>query len=158
MPLNIFASLVLGIGFTNGLRTLTPVAVLCWSARLGSLPLKQTPFAFLTHPVSIGVFTAMAVGELVGDKMPKIPPRTDLVPLFARTTFGGAVGAALASVAGRPLWLGAVVGAVGALVGTYAGFGARRALTKKACLPDMPVALAEDALAIGGALFVASRF
>ncbi len=122
------------------------------------MPLGQTPFKFLTHPVSLGVFTALAVGELIGDKLPKTPPRTDLFPLIARASFGGAAGAALAAVAGRPLWMGVVAGAVGALFGTYAGFGVRRALTKGAGLPDLPIALAEDALAIGGACLVASRF
>ncbi len=158
MPLKTFASLVLGIGFTNGLRTLTPVAVLCWGARLGWLPLAQTPFAFLAKPVSLGVFSALAVGELIGDKLPKTPPRTDAFPLIARIGFGAGVGLALASVAGRPLWAGGLLGGLGALAGTFAGFYARRALTKGAGLPDLPVALAEDALTISGAYLIASRF
>ena len=157
MPLAAFASSILGIGFFNGLRTLTPVAVLCWGARLGWLPLGQTPFKFLTHPVSLGVFTALAAGELIGDKLPKTPPRTDLVPLLGRFSFGTGVGAALASVAGKPVWWG-LLGGAAAIAGSFAGFHARRALTKQAGLPDLPVALAEDALAIGGSFLLASRF
>ncbi len=158
MQLTTFASLTLGFGFLNGLRTLTPVAVLCWGTRLGWLPLGQTPFSFLTHPVSLGVFTALAAGELIGDKLPKTPPRTDAFPLLARCGFGAGVGTVLASVAGRPLWLGGLLGGVAAIAGAFAGFYARRALTKGAGLPDLPVALAEDALAIGGAFLIVSRF
>ncbi len=157
MPLTTFASLVLANGFLNGLRTLTPVAVLCWGARLGWLPLGQTPFKFLTHPVSLGIFSALAVGELIGDKLPKTPPRTDLFPVIGRFCFGAGVGAALASVAHKPLWLG-LLGGVGAVAGTFFGFHARRYLTKAKGLPDLPIALAEDVLAVGGAFAIASRF
>ena len=97
------------------------------------------------------------MGELIGDKLPKTPPRTDLFPVIARFAFGTGVGAALAAVAHKPLWLG-VLGGVGALVGTFAGFHARRSLTKQAGRPDLPIALAEDALAIGGSFLIASRF
>ncbi len=158
MPLTIFASLVLSFGFLNGLRSLTPVAVLCWGARAGWFSLAHTPFAFLTHPVSLVVFSVLAVGELVGDKLPQTPSRAGLCPLTARTLFAAGCGAALATVAGSRLPLAAVLGAVGAIAGTFAGYAARRALTQPGRLPDLPVALTEDAITIGGALFVVSRF
>ncbi len=158
MPLTAFATLVLGLGFTNGLRTLVPVTALCWGAHFHWFSFAQTPFAFLANPISLGVFSAMAVGELIGDKLPNTPARTQAFPLAARIGFGAACGAALASLAGSSLPLGGVLGGLGALAGAFAGFGLRRTLTKSAGLPDPPVALAEDALALAGAFFVVSRF
>ena len=159
MPLPLFTSLLLAQGFTNGLRTLTPVAVLCWGARFGWYSFAHTPFVFLAHPVSLAVFSILAIGELIGDKLPKTPSRVSLFPLIGRAVFGAGTGGALAAVAGASLPLGIVVGLVGAMVGAYSGFLLRRAITTpRGSLPDMPVALVEDAIAIGGALFVASRF
>ncbi len=158
MPLTAFASLVLGLGFVNGLRTLVPVTALCWGAHLHWISFAQTPFAFLANPISLGVFSAMAVGELIGDKLPKTPARTKPFSLAARLGFGATCGAALASIAGASLPAGAVLGALGALAGSYAGLGLRRALTGGAGLSDPPVALTEDALALAGAFFIVSRF
>lgn len=158
MPFPLLASLIFALGFTNGLRTLTPVAVLCWGAHLKWFPFAHTPFAFLAHPVSLIVFTLLAIGELIGDKLPKTPSRVSAFPLIGRAAFGGACGAALATLAGATLLIGIVLGAVGALIGAYAGFLLRRTLTQPGKLPDLPIALVEDVIAIGGAVFVVSRF
>jgi len=167
MPLTTFASLILGFGFLNGLRTLTSVAAICWGTRLHWFSLGQTPFAFLENPISLGVFSALAVGELIGDKLPKTPPRTDTFPLLARMAFGAGCAAALTFAAAKRQQLPspsitfiasmAAIAAAGALAGTFAGFMARRSLTKQAGLPDLPVALVEDALTIGGSLLIVSR-
>ncbi len=176
MPLTTFASLVLGFGFLNGLRTITPVAAICWGARLHWISLGQTPFAFLENPISLGVFSALAVGELIGDKLPKTPPRTDTFPLLARMAFAAGCAAALTFAVAKggeaappgvtsigsitstaSVTSMAAIAAVGALAGAFAGFLARRSLTKQAGLPDLPVALVEDALAIGGSLLIVSR-
>lgn len=182
MPLTLFGSLVLSLGFLNGLRALTPVAVLCWGARMGWFSLAHTPFAFLQNPISLVVFSALGTGELIGDKLPKTPPRTQLFPLLARAAFGAGCGAAVAAISGINLLAGsqtesgssssssshswtalplagaAILGAVGAVLGTFIGYSVRRALTRPGRLPDLPVALAEDAITIGGALFIVSRF
>ena len=147
MPPALLFSLIAVLGFTGGLRTLTPVAVLCWGAHLGWFSLAHTPFFFLAHPVSLLVFTVLALGEYIGDKLPNTPSRVSAFPLIGRSAFGAACGAVLATIAG------AVPG------GFQLGMPLlRRSLTKGAGLPDLPVALAEDAVAIGGALFVVSRF
>ncbi len=158
MPIALLASLVFVLGLLNGLRTLTPVAVLCWGAHLGWFPLAHTAFAFLAHPVSLIVFSLLAVGELIGDKLPKTPSRVSLFPLIGRGVFGAGCGAALATIAGAALPVGILLGAVGAVVGAYSGFLLRRTLTRPGRLPDFPVALVEDAIAIGGAFFIVSRF
>ena len=158
MPLALLISLVLALGFLNGLRTLTPAAVLCWGARLHWYSFAHTPFAFLAHPVTLWIFTALAIGELIGDKLPQTPARTSPPGLISRIFFGAGSGAALTALAAAPLLLGAVVGATGAVVGAYLGYLVRRALTVRAGLPDLPIALLEDAIAVGGAFFIVSRF
>jgi len=52
---------------------------------------------------------------------------------------------------------GIVAGAIGAVVGTYGGYFARTGAVKATHLPDFVVALAEDAVAILGAIFIVSR-
>ncbi|RRA47336.1 DUF4126 family protein [Acidipila sp. EB88] len=158
MPLPLLAALIFAFGCFNGLRTLTPAAALCWGAHLGWFSFAHTPFAFLDHPASLIIFSLLAIGEWIGDKLPNTPSRVTTFPLISRAVFGGACGAALATLAGAGLFVGLVMGAVGAIVGSYAGFLLRRAMTRRGGLPDLPVALVEDLIAIGGSFFVASRF
>jgi len=56
------------------------------------------------------------------------------------------------------LVLGAVLGAVGGLLGAFAGYKARTGLVKALKVPDIVIALLEDAVAIGGAFLIVSRF
>ena len=52
---------------------------------------------------------------------------------------------------------GAIAGAIGGVAGTFAGYTVRRHLTVVRKLPDLAVALAEDVIAVGLAVLVASR-
>ncbi len=104
------------------------------------------------------MFTVLALGEYIGDKLPKTPARITTFPLIGRIVFGGACGAAIAVIAGAPLFVGVLVAAVGAVVGAYVGFLVRRSLTSNGRIPDLPVALVEDAITLAGAFFVVSRF
>jgi uncharacterized membrane protein len=56
------------------------------------------------------------------------------------------------------LALGAVIGIVGALAGTYGGYYARTGLVRALKVPDLVIAILEDIVAIGGGLFIVSRF
>jgi uncharacterized membrane protein len=64
---------------------------------------------------------------------------------------------ALATSAGGSQIASAIVGVVGALVGTYGGYHIRHALVAQAHLPDFAVALAEDFIAIAGGLLIVSH-
>lgn len=136
------------LGVSTGLRSFTPLAVAAWFARMGKLPLQGTWASWIGHPASVGVFTAAALGEYIGDKLPGTPSRTAPVPLIGRIAFGGMVGAILATAFRRPLAGGIALGALGAVAGSYGGYYARRGLTKGAGLPDMPVALSGDVTAV----------
>ena len=54
---------------------MTPIAVLCWFAYRGHLPLAGTWGQWAGRPVSVIVFAVLAVGELIGDKLPMTPNR-----------------------------------------------------------------------------------
>ena len=103
---------------------------------------------FMRSPKATAVLKVAAAGELVGDKLPMTPARTEPGPLAGRAMSGALCGAALNRSARQSTLLGAVVGALGAVAGAYAFYYLRRELTHKQGLPDVWVALAEDALAL----------
>ena len=144
------------IGFVCGLRSMTAPAVVCWGARLGWLSLAGSWLNFLTHPVALMIFTLCTIGELIADKFPNIPSRTQIGPLGFRIVFGGICGAALAFSAHAMLAAGVAAGAVGAVAGAYLGYGYRHWSTGK--IPALMAALLEDAVAVGTGFIVISRF
>ena len=72
-----------GIGIVAGLRSLLAPAVVAWAAHFGWLNLHGSPLAFMGSTIAVAVFSLFAIGELVGDKLPKTPKRTALAPLSA---------------------------------------------------------------------------
>ncbi|MBA2553053.1 MAG: hypothetical protein H0V10_05050 [Geodermatophilaceae bacterium] len=90
---------------------------------------------------------ALVLGELVGDKLPSAPSRLAMQALIPRLVLGATGGAALAWRDGRSRPAAALAGLAGAAVGSVAGLRYRQA-AKQRGLPDLPVALAEDALAL----------
>jgi uncharacterized membrane protein len=148
------------LGLATGCRSMMPIAVVCWFARLGHLEVAGSWAFWLANPISVAVFTLFALGELIGDKLPFIPNRTDIGPLFARIVFGGLIGAAVAT-GENFYWLGgALTGALSAWAGTLLGFHIRRNLTKTRGLRDLSVALTEDVIVTAAsiaAMFLATR-
>lgn len=140
------------LGVSAGLRSFTPLAVISWFAYLGKLPLENTWASWLAHPASVGITTAAAVGEYVGDKLPNTPNRTSPLGLIGRLALGGMVGAVVASAFKRPVVGGVAMGAVGSLAGTYGGFYIRKGLTHGAGLADLPVAITGDSAAVALAI------
>jgi uncharacterized membrane protein len=104
------------------------------------------------------IFTVLAVVELITDQLPSTPSRLKPPGLIARVIMGGLSGSCLAAAGGQLIALGAVLGAVGGVAGAFLGYGVRTHLVKGRKIPDLPVALLEDAVAIGGAIFIVSRF
>lgn len=108
---------------------------------------------FMRSPATATLLKIAAAGELIGDKLPMTPARTQPGPLSGRALSGALCGAALNRSARRNTAAGAVLGALGAVVGAYAFYALRRELTQDG-LPDVIVAIAEDALAVTGGLAV----
>ena len=136
------------LGFCTGLRTMTPMAILCWFAYFHHLPLRHSWAFWCASWVTAIVFTILAAGELIGDKLPQTPKRTAPFPLIARIGFGGLVGALAATGLRGAAIEGILLGAIAALVGTYVGYEVRCMLKQSFGFPDMPIALAEDVLTI----------
>jgi uncharacterized membrane protein len=144
------------LGIIAGLRSMTPLAAVAWGARLGWLHLDGTPLAFLGSAAAAYLLTALMLAELVADKLPRTPSRTRPGPFIGRIVTGGLAGAALLGGTGGLLALGALLGALGAVAGTLGGYKARTGLVRMLGVPDYVVALAEDAVAVGGACLILS--
>jgi uncharacterized membrane protein len=147
-------ALAFAIGFADGLRCLTPPAVVSWAARLGFIDLEGTWLAFLGYAATPYIFTVLALAELVGDKLPTTPSRKAPLGLTARLVLGALTGAALVAAAHQSWILGAVPGALGGLAGAVIGYEIRTRSVRRLGCPDWMVALAEDAVAVGGAILI----
>jgi len=118
------------LGVAGGLRTFMPPAALV--VRQGR-PSGRAGTALVVA----------AAGELIGDKLPQMPSRTDSRGLAARFTSSGACGFALAGPRG------AGVAGASAMAGAFAGFHARRWLGRRTGWPDPACAVVEDGVAVG---------
>jgi uncharacterized membrane protein len=147
-----------GIGVVAGLRSLTAPAVVAWAAHLGWIDLHNSHLAFLGSTTTVYILSAMALGELVADKLPFTPNRTAALGLGARIISGAVCGAAFCATTGQSVALGAIIGAFGGVAGAFAGYEVRHRIVQRLRVPDFVIALLEDALAIGGGFFLASRF
>ena len=156
------ASLVLVLAFLigalAGLRSLTAPAVVAFAAHQGWMNLRNTALSFMGSTAALAIFALLALGELVADKLPSTPSRTAPLGLGARIVTGGLCGACVALAGSQSLILGAVLGIVGGLAGTYGGYQARTGLVKALRVPDFMIAVIEDVVAIGGSLLIVSRF
>lgn len=149
MTLHVLALL---IGVIAGLRAMTAPAAASWAAWLGFLSLQGSPLSWLGHFVAPWILSVLAIGELVADKLPKTPSRKVPVQFGTRIVTGAVAGAAIGAI-GPGLWLGAVLGVIGAVIGTYGG-AAMRARLAASFGRDLPAALIEDVIAVGGAVLI----
>jgi uncharacterized membrane protein len=140
------------IGVIAGLRTFTAPAAVSWAAHLGWLPLQNTPLAFLGFAATPYVLTLLAVAELIADALPMTPSRKRPMSFAARLVSAALSGAAIGA-AGGALTAGLVAGVIGTIIGTLAGYEARIRLAK-AIGRDLPAALLEDLIAVGGAALI----
>jgi len=146
-----------GIGWVAVLRSLLAPAAVARAAHLGWLHLQGTALSFMGSKVALIIFSLLAIGELIGDKLPKTPRRTAVAPLIARMITGGLCGACIFVSSSQSLAIGAVPGAVGAVAGAFAGYEIRKRLVTQLKVPDLFIALPEDLIAISLALFLVSR-
>jgi uncharacterized membrane protein len=141
------------LGLATGLRSMTPMAVLCWFAYLGFLPVEGTWASWTARVASVAIITVLAVCELVADKLPRTPNRIAPGPLLVRLVLGGLAGSIAATAMNGPGLEGVLLGLIGAALGAFAGFMIRRDVVQTVGCPDWPVALAEDLLTILSSLF-----
>jgi uncharacterized membrane protein len=149
--------LALGIGIVAGLRSLLAPAVVAWAAHFDWLNLNGSPLAFMGSRTAVAIFSVLAIGELIADKLPKTSKRTSLVPLLARILTGGLCGACLWAAAGQSLPAGALLGGTGGVIGAFVGYEIRRRVVNNLHIKDLYVAFCEDLFAIALAYFLVWR-
>src|SRR5262245_7931746 len=126
MSLNYVFVLALGIGIIAGLRSLTAPAVVAWAAHLNWLNLHGSPLAFMGSTTAVVIFSVLAFGELIADKLPTTGKRTAPAPLVARIITGGLSGACLCASTGQSLFVGGLLGGLGGVIGAFLGYSIRR--------------------------------
>ncbi len=99
----------------------------------------------------------LSLAELVTDQLPKTPSRKVPMQFSARVVSGGLCGTAL-GVSGGTWIAGLVVGVIGAIAGTLGGSEFRTRLVAGSGGRGLPIALLEDAIAIGGAILIVMSF
>ena len=130
------------LGAVSGLRTFTPPAALALRGRLGGSRTRRALVLLCGRPA-------------VGDKLATTPPRNDAPSLAARVVSGALVGRTLAASRGC-VGAGARAGAATAAATTFLAERGRARLGERTGIADPLIGLAEDLLAVGGAL-AASR-
>lgn len=152
------------IGFMAGLRSATPLGAIAWAQKWGWLR-PQGLFAKSGSTPARALLTLGTAGELVADKLPFTPSRLMTPGLIVRAKTGGLSGAIVASSSNQSWLRGALLGAVGGVLGSYAGYHFRVGLTAKAtdaaekrggspAAAAFAVAVVEDAVAVLGSLWL----
>jgi len=158
MSASVVLCLAFLIGVVAGLRSLTAPAVVAWAAHRNWLNLQGTPLAFMGSTTALVIFVLLAIGELIADQLPNTPSRTKPPGLIARIVLGGLSGAAVAAAGAQSLAVGGILGAAGGIAGAFGGYQVRTRLVRALKVPDFVIACLEDVVAIGGGLFIVSRF
>jgi len=138
------------LGTVAGMRSQFPFALLGLVARQGGFARESSgALSWLRDSRVQAALGLSAVGELVGDKLPKTPSRLMPLPLLGRLVIGAAVGMALFIEAGESALEGAAFGALGAALGSFGGYYARKGLVESTDTPDLGWALLEDGISLG---------
>jgi uncharacterized membrane protein len=135
------------LGITGGLRSLMPFALLSAHLEREGADIADGGWALdaLASPIAVAAVSAMALGEIIADKLPMTPSRLEPLPLAGRVVLGGTACAFAGLAEGRRSDTGALVGSVGVLAGSLLGYGLRTRLPVR--LPSLILALTEDVLA-----------
>jgi uncharacterized membrane protein len=145
-------ALTVGIGAIAGVRPMMALAVVSYAAKRGWIRPGHSPLASQISGQLHKRIAEFALSEFVAEKLPFARNRISVVSLGSRIAAGAVCGAAVHTSMRRPADKGILLGVLGALAGAVAGHHLRERLKRE--MPDLTVALIEDALAIGGAFIV----
>ncbi|MDR3654256.1 MAG: DUF4126 family protein [Mycobacterium sp.] len=145
--------LALFIGIVAGLRAFTAPAVVSWAAFLDWLHVDGTWASWMGNSITVGLLTVLLVVELITDQLPKTPSRKTPPQFIARLISGGFSGAVIGAAWGFT-FPAIAAGLVGAVLGTVGGYEARRRLVAATGGRDLPIALLEDGVAVGGGFLI----
>lgn len=138
------------MGFAAGLRSMTPMGILAAERNDASLRGGWKDWPVLSSPTGRVLLQMSTVGEMVVDKLPFVPARTDPKSIWGRILSGAVAGMAIGTLRKDPgaRLAGATAGIAGSLAGAYGGYAYRTKAVETTGLPDLPVALVEDVAAV----------
>ena len=108
----------------------------------------------MANPITVTLLTVLLVSELVTDQLPKTPSRRTPIQFGSRVITAAFAGAVIGAAAHHYVILAAFCSVVGAVLGTLGGYEARKRLAS-AFGRDLPAAVLEDVVAVGGGFLVA---
>jgi uncharacterized membrane protein len=138
----------LAIGVVTGMRSmLAPAMVGGALAERADIAGADEPARTLASSRVRQYVIPLAVGELLGDKLPFAPDRTIAPSMLVRALSGGVSAAALAGARRQPRLLPALIGATAACVAARVATDLRRRYASDAWL-NAGLGLAEDCMAV----------
>jgi uncharacterized membrane protein len=147
-----------GLGAIAGMRTFSaPVVLSHVYSRHPSKLLRNTPFKFLQTVPTSKVFKVLGAGELVGDKLPFAPARTNAGGLIGRFLSGALCGAAVYKLNHKQAFIGGVVGGAAAIGAAFGCMFLRVGLGKRTGIPDPIIGVLEDAIVIAAGTSMAKN-
>lgn len=136
---------IIGLAAIAGMRSMAaPALATHYLYNNPSKKLGQTRLAFMQSGKTATIFSLLAAGEIMGDKLPNVPDRTETGSLIGRGLSGALVGASLSYAQRKSGLIGAGIGLVSALTATYLSYFLRKKLTEKTAVPGILWGLAED--------------
>jgi uncharacterized membrane protein len=143
------------LGLVAGMRSASAPAVISSYVRerrgqiLASPQLTNSPLRHLTSPVGSNALRVLALGEMVTDKLPFVPKRTETPSLITRAVSGGVAGAVVGLVHRGSPALAALIGALSATGATFGAYRLRKQLAENTAVPDALIGGLEDLLVLG---------
>lgn len=144
---------VVGLGALAGMRSTS--APLIASHILSHHQLKKPDHSSLRLMQSKNValvLKILAVGEIIGDKLPSAPNRIKPTSLGFRMLSGALAGACVYKATGDKAAIGALIGGAVAFASTFGSYFLRKGTVKTSHVIDPIVGAIEDALVIGSGI------
>jgi uncharacterized membrane protein len=149
---------MLGLAAITGERHLSGLALVSYAASRGRLQnLESTRLSWLRSRKVSNILIVAALGELVvdklvADKLTFVPDRNTWPLITQRAGVGALVGSALGLSTRRSVATFATLGALTGAISSWSAYHLRTSATRELGIPDLIVALIEDALVVGGGL------
>jgi uncharacterized membrane protein len=148
---------VIGLGALAGMRSASAPAIASHIlSHHQSRQLDHSPLKFMQSKNVALVLKVLAVGEVIGDKLPSTPNRIKPSSIGFRMLSGALAGASVYKAVGGKAAMGALIGSVSALASTFGSFYLRKGAVKASHVMDPLVGAIEDALIIGSGIELAN--
>ncbi|MCO5947570.1 DUF4126 family protein [Mucilaginibacter flavidus] len=149
---------VLGLGILAGMRTTSAPVIACQIlSKHPSKHLAGSPLRFMQSPNAALGMKLLALGEVVGDKLPNTPNRIAVGGVVGRCLAGSLAGASIYKATGNNALVGALLGSAVALGCTFGSYYLRRFVVAKTDIFDPYIGAIEDVVVAGaGAVLIIS--